>query len=358
MTSPYAYSQGRRDPESNKGKGVNLNVVLTCPECKVYPPELIERHSDGDIVCALCGLVLSDHLIDSRSEWRTFNNDDQNGDDPSRVGEASASVLDSDQLSTVISNSQEGGRVARELNRTQGKSVADKKDHALQTAYAKISQMCDGYQLPKVVQDGAKEVYKLVYDDKMLRGKSQESIMAAAIFLGCRKASVPRSFKEIWALTNVPRKEIGKTFKVINQIIRKKNAEHGGLITYQNDNIATTQTNPEDLVGRFCSHLGLTPQITSSARHIARKLREVGVLEGRSPTTIAATVIYFATLLFKQHISLQRISEKTGVSEGTIKSSYKQLCTAKEQLVDPSWIESGKVNTDVLPAKKTGKVAN
>ncbi|VEU21853.1 DEKNAAC102852 [Brettanomyces naardenensis] len=351
--------QTENQPSAPSGKGVNLNVVLACPECKVYPPELIERHSDGDIVCALCGLVLSDRVIDSRSEWRTFNNDDQNGDDPSRVGEASASVLDSDQLSTVISNAQEGGRVARELNRTQGKSVADKKDHALQTAYAKISQMCDGYQLPKVVQDGAKEVYKLVYDDKLLRGKSQESIMAAAIFLGCRKASVPRSFKEIWALTNVPRKEIGKTFKIINQIIRKKNAEQGGLITYQNDNIATTQTNPEDLVGRFCSHLGLKPQLTSSARHIARKLREVGVLEGRSPTTIAATVIYFTTILFSQQIPLQKISEKTGVSEGTIKSSYKHLCTARDELIDPTWVESGKVDPEIVPiVKLEEKVVN
>ncbi|ODV84523.1 hypothetical protein CANARDRAFT_29061 [[Candida] arabinofermentans NRRL YB-2248] len=330
-------------------RGVNLNVTLACPECKVYPPELVERHSEGDIVCALCGLVLCSRIIDTRSEWRTFNNDDQNGDDPSRVGEATNSILDSDQLSTVISAGTDGGRLARELNRTQGKSLVDKKDNALQAAYARISQMCEGYQLPKVVQDGAKEVYKLVHDDKLLRGKLQESIMAGAIFLGCRKASVPRSFKEIWALTNVPKKEIGKVFKIINQIIQKKNEEQGGLITYQNDTIATTQTNPEDLVGRFCSHLGLTPQITSSAQHIARRLKEVGVLEGRSPTTIAATVIYFTTAVFKQQVTLGKISEKTGVSEGTIKASYKHLYAAKEKLVDSSWIESGKIDLENVP---------
>ncbi|GME86616.1 unnamed protein product [Ambrosiozyma monospora] len=182
----------------------------------------------------------------------------------------------------------------------------------------------------------------------MLRGKSQESIMAGAIFLGCRKANAPRSFKEIWALTNVPRKEIGKVFKIINQIIQKKNVEQGGIITYQNDNISTTQTNPEDLVGRFCSHLGLTPQITSSAQSIARKLKEVGVLEGRSPTTIAATVIYFAITVFKLNISLAKISEKTGVSEGTIKASYKYLYNAKEKLVDQSWIDSGKVDLGAI----------
>ncbi|CAI7488742.1 CGH_1_collapsed_G0056860.mRNA.1.CDS.1 [Saccharomyces cerevisiae] len=70
-------------------RGPNLNIVLTCPECKVYPPKIVERFSEGDVVCALCGLVLSDKLVDTRSEWRTFSNDDHNGDDPSRVGEAS-----------------------------------------------------------------------------------------------------------------------------------------------------------------------------------------------------------------------------------------------------------------------------
>lgn len=334
--------------ERRQPRGVNLNVTLSCPECKVFPPELIERHSEGDIVCGLCGLVLCSRIIDNRSEWRTFNNDDQKGDDPSRVGEATNSILDGDQLNTVISAGIDATKTARDLNRTQSRSFADKKSHTLQAAFAKITQMCDGYQLPKVVQDGAKEVYKLVYDDPSLKGKSQESIMAGAIFLGCRKASVPRSFKEIWALTNVPRKEIGRVFKSINQIIQRKNEEQGGLITYQNDSINTRHTNPEDLVGRFCSHLGMSPTIATSAQLIAKNLKDVGVLEGRSPTTIAATVIYFTSLIFDQKLTLAKISEKTGVSEGTIKSSFKLMNASKLKLVDPNWIESGKIDISKL----------
>lgn len=332
---------------AERPRGLNLNVTLACPECKVYPPELIERHSEGDIVCALCGLVLCDRLIDSRSEWRTFNNDDQNGDDPSRVGEASNSILDSGQLSTVISS--ENNKFARELQKTQGKSVYDKNDQNLTKAFAKISDMCAHAQLPAVVSDGAKDAYKLVHDDKLLRGKSQESIIAAAIFLGCRKANVPRSFKEIWALTNVPRKEIGRLFKIINQIIQRKNQEQGGIITYQNNAMSTTQTNPEDLVGRICSHLGMTSRISSAAQYIARKLKEVGILDGKSPTTIAATIIYFTIAVFRQKVSLAQISDKTGVSEGTIKASYKHLYAAKEKVIDAHWIESGEVNIALIP---------
>ena len=84
---------------------LNLNVTLMCPECKDNP-NIVEEFSSGDMVCGNCGmippamippailrmtdshitgLVLSDRIVDTRSEWRTFAND-ENGDDPSRVG--------------------------------------------------------------------------------------------------------------------------------------------------------------------------------------------------------------------------------------------------------------------------------
>ncbi|KAK6463585.1 transcription initiation factor IIB [Scheffersomyces coipomensis] len=337
------------DDEAQPFLGPNLNVTLTCPECKIFPPDLIERFSEGDIVCGSCGLVLSDRIVDTRSEWRTFSNDDQNGDDPSRVGDAGNPLFDTEDLSTAISFSPEAGRTGRDLNRAQSKSLVDKKDNALAAAYAKISQMCDGYQLPKIVQDGAKEVYKLVYDEKSLRGKSQESIMAASIFIGCRKAKVARSFKEIWALTNVPRKEIGKVFKIMKTVMQEKNASNPNASYMIQDNEQTTQTSAADLIRRFCSHLGLNTQVTNGAEHIARRCKEVGVLAGRSPTTIAATVIYMAALVFGVYLPPAKISDKTGVSDGTIKTSYRVMYEEKEKLIDPYWIESGKVKLENIP---------
>jgi len=319
--------------------GPNLNITLSCPDCKQFPPDLIERFSEGDIVCGSCGLVLSDRVVDTRSEWRTFSNDDQNGDDPSRVGDAGNPLLDHENLSTMISNSPDSMKIGRELNRAQARSLVDKKDNALAAAFAKISQMCDGYQLPKIVQDGAKEVYKLVYEERPLRGKSQESIMAASIFIGCRKAKVPRSFKEIWALTNVPRKEIGKVFKIMEKIIREKNASNPSAFSLVEDNIQTTQTSAEDLIRRYCSHLGLPTRLTNAAEYIARRCNELGVLAGRSPTTIAATVIYMANVVFGNDLQPSKIADKTGVSEGTIKTSYRVMCEQKKELIDPSWID-------------------
>lgn len=329
--------------EDEPFSGPNLNITLTCPECKIFPPDLIERFSEGDIVCGSCGLVLSDRVVDTRSEWRTFSNDDQSGDDPSRVGDAGNPLLETENLSTMISYVPENVKAGRDLNRAQSRSLVDRRDNALAAAYAKISQMCDGYQLPKIVQDGAKEVYKLVYDERRLRGKSQESIMAAAIFIGCRKAKVARTFKEIWALTNVPKKEIGKVFKIMRLVIQERNDTNPGAYSMIEDSEQTTQTSAEDLIRRFCSHLGLKNEITNAAEQIARKCKDLGILAGRSPITIAATVIYMASILFGAEVSPAKIANKTGVSDGTIKTSFKVMYEDREKFIEPAWIENGRL---------------
>lgn len=342
-------ASNQTQPKEEPFKGPNLNVTLTCPDCKTFPPNLIERFSEGDIVCGDCGFVLSDRVVDTRSEWRTFSNDDQNGDDPSRVGDAGNPLLDSENLSTVISYVPENVRAGRDLNRVQAKSLVDKKDNALVAAFSKISQMCDAYQLPKIVVDSAKEVYKMVYDERALKGKSQESIMAASIYLGCKMAKLSRSLKEIWALTNVPIKTTGKVFKIVMQILREKSDGNPNAYHLVKDSEQSIQTSSDVLIRRFCSHLGLNMEVTNAAEAVARRCSDAGILAGRSPITVAATVIYFACLIFGVPISPSKIGGKTGVSDGTIKTAFKVACKDKDKLIDPKWLESGKAKLDYLP---------
>jgi transcription initiation factor TFIIIB Brf1 subunit/transcription initiation factor TFIIB len=46
--------------------------------------------------------VVGHRIIDTRSEWRTFSNDNAKGDDPSRVGGPSNPLLDGGQLDTMV----------------------------------------------------------------------------------------------------------------------------------------------------------------------------------------------------------------------------------------------------------------
>ena len=91
------------------------------------------------MVCGDCGLVLGDRIVDTHSEWRTFSNDDQNTDDPSRVGDGPNILLNGDQLSTSIAFG-DGGKTARDLNRAQNKTTQDKGNKVLMAAYKQIGE--------------------------------------------------------------------------------------------------------------------------------------------------------------------------------------------------------------------------
>jgi transcription initiation factor TFIIB len=128
----------------------NLNLHMMCPDCQVLPANLVEEFASGDMVCGDCGLVLGGRIVDTRSEWRTFSNDDQANDDPSRVGDGPNLLLNGNQLSTEIAHD---GSKSRDLLRAQGKSTADKGNKALLAAYKQIGAMSDSIHLNKAVSD-------------------------------------------------------------------------------------------------------------------------------------------------------------------------------------------------------------
>ena len=198
----------------------NLNLALICPDCKEVPANIIEEYSMGDTVCASCGLVLGERIIDTRSEWRTFSNDDQGNEDPSRVGAGDNPLLNGSQLQTTIAF---GDGRSRDLHRAQNKSTHDKSTKSLLAAYKEIGSLAEASALSKTVTDTTKHLFKLVNDSGNFRGKSQEALIAGCLFIACRQCKVPRTFKEIWALTKVSKKEIGRIFKTLEKFFSKEN---------------------------------------------------------------------------------------------------------------------------------------
>ena len=333
----------------------NLSSHIICPECKEDPPNL-EFPDSHETVCASCGLVLTDRAIDMHSEWRTFSNDDQNNDDPSRVGDASNPLLNGDQLETQIASGGTGGRV-RELYRAQNKLSSEKANKALLSAYKDIGSMCDGFNIQKNVADTAKYLFKTVDDHKAFRGKSQDAIIAGCIFIACRQCKVPRTFHEIFELTRVQRKEIGRIYKALDKFfmdmnIERHNAvvENGGVPDPNNTYKTTSSTKPSDLCSRFCNLLDLPYQVTSVSAALSDRVTTMGDLAGRSPLSIVAACIYMASYLMGNGKSAKEVSSVAQVSDGTIRQAYKTLYTNRERLVDPEWIKDGKGSLDNLPS--------
>ena len=200
----------------------NLNVRMICKDCKEVPPNIVENFSSGDMVCGSCGLVLGERIIDTRSEWRTFQNDDQAGDDPSRVGDGANPLLHGNQLETTVAYG-DGSPRARELARAQGKATHHKTNKELVSVYKDIGAYCEAMSVPTVASNTAKLLFRTVTDAGALKGKSRDALIAGCIVIACRQHGVGRSFKEIWHMTKVPKAEIGRVFKQLSKFCDNHN---------------------------------------------------------------------------------------------------------------------------------------
>ncbi|KAI9443530.1 cyclin-like protein [Lactarius indigo] len=319
----------------------DLSLCLVYPDCGDPDATVKEEFGVGDLECGGCELVLGDRVVDTRSEWRTFKNDQ--GDDPSRAGAAADPLMEGmEQLDTIIGFKDGRTGVARELQRAATCSQSWRSERNL-SAFRDISSWCDRFSLPKTISDITKQLYKRAKEEKLLRRKPLDAVIAACIFVACRQAHVPRTFSEICSLTHVSKKLVGRCYKALERAFnltpRSSAARSGGA-------------EPEDLMVRYCNHLDLPPHVQAICKDIIVAVREHGIADGRNPVSIASATIYFACLLLGVSKTIKDISMVTGVYEGTIKVVHRLYCTNHQKLVKKEWVAEGKMNTDRLTKRK------
>ncbi|KAL2649232.1 hypothetical protein R1flu_017360 [Riccia fluitans] len=298
-----------------------MNKVI-CPECR-RATEVVVDHAAGDMVCSECGLVLEAHSIDETSEWRTFSNE-SSSNDPVRVGGPSNPLLTDGGMSTIITkpNGAQGDFMSS-LGRWQNRG--SNPDRSLIIAFRTIATMADRLGLVSTIKDRANEIYKKVEDLKSIRGRSQDAILAACLYIACRQEDKPRTFKEICSVANgASKKEIGRATK----FIVKQLEEEMGM------SMEMGTIHAGDFLRRFCSHLGMTNTAVRAATDSVKRSEQLDIR--KSPISIAAAAIYMISQLSDEKKPLKDISRVAGVAEVTIRNSYKDLYPHAAKLI-PEW---------------------
>lgn len=195
-------------------------------------------------------------------------------------------------------------------------------------------------------------------EKKFLKGKPQEAVIAGCIFVACRQGGVARTFREIFNLTRVSKKEIGRVFKLLEKFLvdcQNEGAKVGhSAVSTVSGFEQRGSTNAEDLVRRFVSQLGVRSQseVEAIGMLIAKKTGQVSTLAGRSPLSVAAACIFMATHYLGEGKSSKDIASVAGVSDGTIKTAYKYLYAEKESLLDAEAFQKsrGRGKIEKLPS--------
>ena len=183
------------------------------------------------------------------------------------------------------------------------------KKRSLILAIKEIERVGSLLNLPKPVIDEAAVIFRSAAEKGILKGRSVESVVAASVYIACRKLRVPVTFDEIMSYFTVTDGELKGAYKAIIMGL--------GIKVPLND--------AEELVVKISEKLNLSEATMNKAKEIIEKVKNSDYANGKDPSGLAAASIYIAGLLTGEHKLQKEIAEVAGVTEVTLRTRYKEI---------------------------------
>lgn len=323
------------DVQSDTNDGLNdcTNSILekVCKGCN-NKGTLIEDQRTSVIVCSDCGMI-NEELFDYGPEWHQYNNDDNRGDGVSRCGCPSNYFFPKSSQGTIMI-----GIGSNRLKRKQKWNSMVYKERSLNIVFEYISEYCSKKNIPRIIIDSAKILYKRLSDCKhksgatagkqiIIRGENRLSVIATCVFKACELNKSPRNVREIAEIFGLDDKKITKGIKKFNQIM--KNADDNDIIMNQFD----TNT-AEDYIRRHCPKLRINKQNTDLAVKIAQNCCKMKLASDHNPPSIAAGAILVMVQYLNLDVEKKNIAKLFGTSDVTIGKIYNKVAMYVDALVD------------------------
>jgi len=294
-----------------------LEKRRTCPECG--STKLVRDYERAELVCAGCGFVITEKIMDMGPEWRAF--DQEQRERRGRAGAPMTYTIHDKGLSTMIDwrDRDSHGKSLTPKKRAQMYRlrkwqrrirVSDATERNLAFALSELDRMESQLGLPRNVREAAAVIYRRAVEARLIRGRSIEGVAAAALYAACRECKLPRTLDEIANISRVGKKEIGRSYRFIARELL----------------IHLRPTSPIDYVPRFGSELGLSGEVQSKAIELLKEAGKKGLTSGRGPTGVAAAAIYIASVLQGERRTQRNVADVARVTEVTVRNRYKELC--------------------------------
>lgn len=306
----------RKDHALKKKTTQTVEEIISCPDCG--SGHLRRDYSRAELVCGNCGLVLDSDIIDHGPEWRAF--DSEQREKRSRTGAPMTYTMHDKGLSTTIgwTNRDAYGKGIPARSRAQlyrlrkwqrRIRISDATERNLALALSGLDRLSSGMGLPRSVRETAAMIYRKATFKNLVRGRSVDGIMAAALYAACRQCHVPRTLDEISTISSLPRKEIGRNYRFVSRELELK----------------LLPTIPKDYIARFCSELQLSTGVQTKTLEILELAANHELTSGRGPTGLAAASMYIASVLCGERRTQREVADVAGVTEVTIRNRYKEL---------------------------------
>jgi transcription initiation factor TFIIB len=291
-----------------------------CPECA--SKNLVHDYDTGETICGDCGLVLYEQMLDKGPEWRAFTQQEKTS--RNRVGSPASYSVHDKGLSTTISPEDRDafGRNLSLSTRLQmwrlrkwqiRSRVHSSSDRNLAQAMGELDRISGKVSISPPLKEKAALVYRKALDKGLVRGRSINAIIAAALYMACRKTGTPRTLREIADASLVNKKDVARCYR---QLLN-------GL------DVQMPMADPLSYISKIAEKTGISGKTQGAAIAILAEARRKRIAAGKDPMGMAAAALYIACLQHNEKITQREISDAAGVTEVTVRNRYKAL---KKQL--------------------------
>jgi transcription initiation factor TFIIB len=295
---------------------ISQHLVDKCPECT--SKNLVHDYDSGETICGDCGLVLYEQTMDKGPEWRAFTQEEKAS--RSRVGMPTSYSIHDKGLSTTISQVDRDafGRKLPLSTRLQmwrlrkwqiRSRVHSSTDRNLAQAMGELERLSSRVSISQPIKEKAAVVYRKALDKGLVRGRSINSIAAAALYAACRQSRSPRTIREISEASLVDKKDVARCYRLLLQKL----------------DFHMPIADPITYVSKIAEKTGITGKTQGAALAILRLARQKHVSAGKDPMGLAAAALYIACLQNAEKETQKDISQAAGVTEVTVRNRYKDL---------------------------------
>ena len=203
------------------------------------------------------------------------------------------------------------GRLRLWNSRSQRHSGSERN---LQQAFTLLAKIKGRLNLPDYVTEKAAYVYRKAQEKGLIRGSSTGSVLAASIYIASRQSGILRTLEDISETTNVKPKQAARSYRRVVSAL----------------DIQVPLIDPARYINRVANDLELDEKTRRQAIELMERARAMGVLVGKDPVGVAASILYLIvlhneSLAGKAHITQAEIARASGVTEVTIRNRSKEL---------------------------------
>ena len=280
--------------------------VHNCKESK-----LITDMFNGEIFCANCGTVIEERL-DNHNEMPLHSLEDFMS--KSQVGpKQSLSMYDKGMSSIIGKDKDSTGKPLSSFNKSRfnrlrildSRSKTKKSsERTLVKSLTFLNGLKEKLGISENTVESTSSLFRRAQKHQLIRGRSSDHLMAAALYVSCRQTMTPRSLEDISETGNITKKHLQKSVRIL--------IEEFGLVL--------PQYNISSFLTKLSSDLGISEKTKRYALRILSDVEKRGSAAGKNPVGQAAASLYLASMLMGDNISQSKFSKISGVSTVTLRN--------------------------------------